>query len=186
MATWKPSRHARSRSELTRDPQGSGSVTALARSTCGIDRVLPHDALDDLRGDARSRWSHHAQPSALSVNPPRRPCPDRSPGPYQSPARDRRCRCAEPMPSPRPPPPSPMPDRPRPPAPNASPISSPHMFPRALTSSVPSEVSRPQGAVGALGSPEAPVLRSPIMPNSVASRSAAARAMCGSGLSLGP
>src|SRR4051812_13959266 len=76
-----------------------------------------------------------------------------------------------PMPSPRPPPPSPTPERPRPPWPKESPISAPHMLPRALSGSLPRESSRPQtpsldfsflaslpsslphGAAGALGSP---------------------------------
>ena len=99
-----------------------------------------------------------------------------------------------PMPSPCPPPPSPVPLRPRPPAPNESPIVSPHVLPRAEAAAaggagssalaargavaeavlalLPDESSRPHGAVGAFGAPPAGVFSRPIMPNSEASRSA--------------
>jgi hypothetical protein len=47
------------------------------------------------------------------------------------------------------------------------------MLPRAESGSLPSDSSRPHGAVGAFGSPPAPTLMRPIMPNSCASFSAA-------------
>src|SRR5690349_16169430 len=101
-----------------------------------------------------------------------------------------------PMPSPLPPPPSPTPLKPSPPAAAEDPTLSPHMLPFVASSTggvaaavadaagagaatasgdgaFSAVVSLPQGAVGAEGSPPAPLLRSPIIPNSAASRSAA-------------
>ena len=94
-----------------------------------------------------------------------------------------------PMPSYVPPPPIPMPEVPRPPEPPESPMSLLKNAPSALRASAPSARSRPQAAVGAEGSPPwAVVLRSPTMPNVLASATRSPRVFSsiGSLLSRGP